>query len=67
MTRRIFVRSGKRGSLQEELRGETETFLQPDPRLPAEELARERHVRPRVANVAGVLGLVVVLERVPED
>src|SRR2546421_5042752 len=69
ITRRIFVGSllGKRGSLQEELRGEPETLFEADPRLPAEELARTRDVRPGVADVAGPLRLPVALDRASED
>src|SRR5438128_7534361 len=68
ITRRILVVvSGKCGSLQEELRGEAETFLEADSRLPAEELARPGDVGPRVADVAGPLGLIVALDRAAEQ
>src|SRR5256885_16992480 len=68
ITRRTLVLlSGKRGSLQEELRGEAETFLEADPRLPAEEVARPRDVGPRVADVAGPLGLIVALDGAAEQ
>src|SRR2546430_6623110 len=69
ITRRIFVGlvSGKRGSLEEELRGEPEAFFEADPGLPAEELARARDVRPGVTYVAGPLRLLVALDRASED
>src|SRR5437879_1410111 len=60
-------RLSKRGSLQEELRGEPETFFEADPGLPAKELARTHDVRPGVADVAGPLMLLVALDRAAED
>src|SRR5438094_10009422 len=66
ITRRILV-SGKRGSLQQELRCEAETFLEADSRLPAEELARAGDVGPGVADVACALRLLFVLDGAAEE
>src|SRR6266571_947786 len=60
MTRRTLTGSGN--ALQEGVGGESQALVEPDPRLPPEQLVCARDVCPRVAHVAGSLGVELALD-----
>src|SRR2546423_10496907 len=67
MFRRAITLRMRMGSGAEELNGAAQPFLQLDPRLVAEHLARGAQVGVGVADVAGTLGREVPLDWLPEQ
>src|SRR5919201_5213991 len=64
ITRRTLTGSGN--ALQEGVRGEPQPDVYANPRLPPKQLVRAWDIRPRVAHVAGSLGVQLALDREAE-
>src|SRR5438105_12699212 len=65
ITRRTLTGSGN--ALQEGVRRQAQAFAEADARFPPEQLARACDVRPRIADVAGALRLLVALDGAAEQ